>query len=316
MFYICRLERKHGIPEAVALVQKKCQKPDNVLPVQRKPFFSPLAKKPYVVCVTPLNLHFNDYHKLVEFIEVNRVFGASGFTFYNQNSSALVQEVLNSYVMGGLVDVINWTVPVHVDTWPPSSVVEVHYFAQAAALNDCLYRNRHFYKYGVFIDLDEIIVPHKHTTWTELIQAVPARSPQNLTIASYIFRNTFFFANWPDDEDASRDQNIRKSKITTLLKVQRENRIYPGFSRSKYIVDLDKAVVVLAHYVDEFVHGAVSQTISPELGLLHHYRATMEIRPQKAVKDTTMHRFKQEIIRRISSRLAKLDPIIMPRDTL
>jgi hypothetical protein len=70
-----------------------------------------------------------------------------------------------------------------VDTWPKKNEpVEIHYFAQLAALNDCLYRNMYVSKYVVFQDLDEFIIPRKQLTWTDMLQNLPKGH------AAYMFR--------------------------------------------------------------------------------------------------------------------------------
>ena len=58
-----------SVPYAVSLVAERCQAPNNVLKVidndvQRAPDVD------FAVCVTPLNLRFDDVHRLIEFIEV------------------------------------------------------------------------------------------------------------------------------------------------------------------------------------------------------------------------------------------------------
>ena len=234
-------------------------------------------------------------------IEVNRLFGATGFTFYNQNSTDAVRKILRSYESEIFIEVLNWTLPMKVDTWPPSSGVEVHYFAQVAALNDCLHRNRHVFQYGVFSDLDEIIVPRKHRSWSELISFLEPQPTH-----AYIFRNAFFFLDMPNDMKMSRDKTVKKFQITALLKTQREDMIYRAYERSKYIVQLDQADVVSVHGLEELRQGARTIVVPPELGLLQHYRIPMGPAPDRVV-DRSMHRFKEDIIKRIERKHSYLD---------
>ena len=114
----------------------------NLLQVRRPPT-SPHSHVNFTVCVTPLNYRYNNYQQLVEMIEVNRMFGAGHFIFYNYSSGPFVQTFLDSYRQEGLVSVLPWSLPFTVDVWPPQRelVPAIHYFAQLAALNDCLYRS-------------------------------------------------------------------------------------------------------------------------------------------------------------------------------
>jgi len=118
----------------------------------------------FTVCVPPPHNHFNDYRRLVEMIEVNRMFGAQRLVFYNYSTGPDVATVLRRYESEGLVSVIPWRIPLLVDTWPPGEPPvkpEIHYFGQVAALNDCLYRNMFTSRYIVFTDLDELLVPRR-----------------------------------------------------------------------------------------------------------------------------------------------------------
>ena len=304
VFFLCRLNNTQDIPVAVSLVLEKCAKPDHVLSVISKPT-KHITKKPFTVCVCPLNFRYNKIHELVEMIEMNRLLGATGFTFYNQNSSDLVQSVLKTYIDDGLVKVLNWTLPIKVDTWPPSGGVEMHYFAQVLAQNDCLYRNRHFFNYGVFSDLDELIVPHKYGSWSELINFMPPKSPQNLRVAAYIFRNTFFYKHWPDDNETSSDHNIKRFNITSQLKTKRENLIFRAYQRSKYIAHLGRVVSLSVHSVDEFRPGTMGVVVPRDLGLLHHYRKPMGP-AEDWVVDRTMHRYRQDITGRMMARFVRI----------
>jgi len=56
-------------PYAVSLVSERCQAPNNVLKV----LDNDAGRRPdvdFAVCVTPLNLRYDNVHRLVEFIEV------------------------------------------------------------------------------------------------------------------------------------------------------------------------------------------------------------------------------------------------------
>ena len=67
-FHVCYVSE--GAPYAASLVSERCQTPINVLRVldndQRR---SPDVD--FAVCVTPLNLQFDNVHRLIEFIEVD-----------------------------------------------------------------------------------------------------------------------------------------------------------------------------------------------------------------------------------------------------
>jgi len=57
------------VPYAVSLVSDQCQAPNNVLKVLNNDADRP-PDVDFAVCVTPLNLHYDNVHRLIEFVEV------------------------------------------------------------------------------------------------------------------------------------------------------------------------------------------------------------------------------------------------------
>jgi len=47
---------------------------------------------------------------------------------------------------------------------------DVHYFAQLAALNDCLYRVMFRARFVVLVDLDEVLVPRRRRHWRPMLE--------------------------------------------------------------------------------------------------------------------------------------------------
>jgi len=93
-------------------------------------------------------------------LKVHRLFGADRFVFYNYSTGSHVTAHLRRYAGDGVVSaVVPWRVPVAVDVWPPDpkEEPEIHYFAQLAALNDCLYRTMFRARFVVLADLDEVL---------------------------------------------------------------------------------------------------------------------------------------------------------------
>ncbi|KAK2145676.1 hypothetical protein LSH36_664g01039 [Paralvinella palmiformis] len=91
------------------------------------------------------------------------------------------------------------------------------------------------------------------------------------TRGAFLFRNAFFRIDWPDEgADRSADEQLR---LKTLLKLRREDEIWPFYQRTKYIL-VPKAVLQIGiHYVFEFVHSGINHKEVPaDVALLHHYR--------------------------------------------
>lgn len=64
-----------------------------------------------MVCVNqPLHHNYNRTLRLVEFVEIYKMMGASKFYVYNDASTSSVQKVLQYYQNEGIMDVFEWSV--------------------------------------------------------------------------------------------------------------------------------------------------------------------------------------------------------------
>ncbi|KAJ8302681.1 hypothetical protein KUTeg_019077 [Tegillarca granosa] len=262
--YIDCLIPKNAEVFAVSLAGEQCSKHLNSIPVVNHK----QRTKQYAVCVTPLNYKYSNVHQLVEMIEFNKILGAELFIFYNYSTNSNVDKILKYYRQQGLVEIIQWHIPVKVDTWPQKSKPEIHYFGQLPALNDCLHRNAQRSTYVVFQDLDEFIIPRKGYYWNDMMKKLP--TDKN----AYIFRNAFFRKDWPDNNlTFIRKELAIKYKSTTLLKSRRERKILEHLRRSKYIVKPKTIDTVGIHNIYRYKDGKSSvHNVEAEYGLLHHYR--------------------------------------------
>jgi Glycosyltransferase family 92 len=313
VFYTCFVRNNQSVPYAVSVVTDPCAtSPSNLLKVLTPSHLGGVSSAPvnFTVCVTPFNFGYDNVRQLVEMIEVNRMYGAQHFIFYNYSSGQNVTRYLKDFY-GSLLDVatvIPWPLPMAVDVWPhdPNVIPEVHYFAQVAALNDCLYRciNRRS-TFAVFTDLDEIIVPRRRDSWTELLEDVSSVWRQHNTgqfPGSYLFRNTFFRTDLTQDQTfANRGENYQN--LTTLTTTEREQKVFPHFQRSKYIVWSEAAITLGVHMVAESMSGTGLVFVDESDALVHHYRMWIDdpLHPPSKIVDKHMHKYADTIARRTSS---------------
>ena len=140
----------------------------------------------FTVCTPPLYGSINE-KDLVEFIEVNRMLGASHFYFYDYNASASTIHVLAHYTdKAHVATVLPWKLARRFDA---SSVLWNN--GRAVAINDCLYRSMARSEFVVFLDIDEILMPYSQMNWTEMTQNLLNKSggPHE---AGYVFRSVVF----------------------------------------------------------------------------------------------------------------------------
>lgn len=302
--FLCYLKVKDNrqVPVAVSLVLSKCDHPHNRLKVTNDRHRWTAKKHKFTVCVTPLNFHYNDTYQLVEMIEINHILGAEKIVFYNYSSSHTILPYIDSYQKDGLVDVIQWRLPVDVEPWPPDPEVipMIHYFGQLAMLNECLYRYMYRSSYIVFTDLDEVIVPRGAFDWSMMMSRLPP-APH---YGGYIVQNVFYYLDKEDDANNSQSNLVRQLKLKTLLKTSRDLLPLPWYSRSKYIVQPSIAEVLGVHFIYRYIDNSVTMSyeVAEEQALLHHYRFPIDTNPVPKLVDTTMNQYWLPLVTRVLKR--------------
>lgn len=242
------------------------------------------------MCVTPFSFNFNSVTQFVEMVEVNRMFGADRFVFYNLSLGSSVDAYLRHYIDTGTADVIQWPLPRSSQT--QHGYIDVYYFAQVASYADCLQRYLDRSEYIAFLDMDEILVPRAADKWQGLLHVHGNRS--------LIFRNAFYRIEWPKDTTYSNDTRIVSYNIRTLLCTLREQKIWPGGARSKYIVRTRDLCTPGIH-TPMFCNRGGRSTILPEShGLLHHYRSWENPSVTGSVRDPFMFKYRNMITERIT----------------
>ena len=111
-----------------------------------------VSHKQYGICIPPLHGEIL-VDRLIEFLELSQILGASYFTFYNLAVSERIRRVLNYYEDKELVRVLHWNLPSYIGKY------DIHYFGQTLSIMDCLFRYMSQLDFVAFNDLDEFIVP-------------------------------------------------------------------------------------------------------------------------------------------------------------
>ena len=159
-----------------------------------------VQRKNLAVCVKPIRSHYNQTLNLIEFLEFNKILGASKFIFYNLTMSHEIDCILDFYkTKDNSVTILQW------DLLKKDPHLDLHDTGGLAARNDCLYRSMNDFKYLMMTDLDEFIVPRQHENIVNMIDYLNTINPnaevkfmsRNLsTITSYNFKNAFFYLHY------------------------------------------------------------------------------------------------------------------------
>ena len=133
-------------------------------------------KKDFFLCLKPM---FGDFSIerlpfLVEWIELHRLLGVDHIYMYNNSLGTPVEmkNILNHYQSLGYLTIKQYTSPFQTLVGP--SVIQTKYAASSiidiSAQTMCYYDHLNEYHYMLSVDLDEIILPLEHPTYTDLFQ--------------------------------------------------------------------------------------------------------------------------------------------------
>lgn len=296
------------VPTYISLVTRSCETPLN--PIKINSIKPATSERTFTACLMPLNFNYSRDFELIEWIELNRILGAEKFVVYNYSSADNVKRVLKYYSERGLAEVVQWQLPMGVDTFPKENKpTEIYYFAQVAALQDCFYRNQFKSEFIVNIDVDEFIIPHSKNiyNWSDMIQSLSNDS------GAYLFRNAFFRKEWNTTKVVIPNRYIAETfKLVTLQKVEHEKKVWLPKQRSKYIARTSDVSSLMIHDVPGIQNGKKLETVPLEIGLLHHYRNWNSYNdpPDVRVVDTTVpDKFSDVLINRVTKVWSELRKI-------
>ena len=179
----------------------------------------------FTVCVTS-PIHGNGIDastRLVEFIEVHRLFGARRFIYYVGSSEGGddyddLKLCLTKYAETGSVEIVPWKNARRSGNAHDGGAFET------TTTNDCIYRATYRTKYLVVVgSVDEFVVPMKSNSWQEMLDRIrrERRSTAFNSIAVYNFKNVAVALRSVDDVNSAPSSKIASEKrqnLRTLVK--------------------------------------------------------------------------------------------------
>ena len=302
------------IPLAVSIInsetmKSKCSSPSNYL----KLVYNIEEKKNFAVCVKGLFfLKDNLSVRLIEWIEILSILGASKIFLYDLNVHPDMKKVINFYEEKGIIELTKTSLA---GNQPNEPIRQYEYlkdnlwlqrFNSAAFLNDCFYRNIHRYKYIVNLDIDEIIVPRQPgQTWNDLIQQLENDQ------ANYGFKTTYFFSDLSMYEQGKKSNTPEISNEITnrvpsylhmmshIYRSRTHSHLIKSFMATEYVKSVG------CHFATNCIENdkCDRQTVSSNIADVHHYRNDCqrlmrncnETYHKDIVKDTRLWEFKQQL---------------------
>ena len=318
----CQLPQSHWgkTPASVSIVEDKCDKASNNLRVTYNKPEEGEEKKKFAVCVKALYFLEEDISvRLVEWIELLVALGAEKIYFYILHVHHNISRVLEHYQAQGLVDIRTTSLPGY---FPNVASIQKQFFTQnleakrkteVIPLNDCLYRSIYEYQHLTVLDIDEVIIPMKESSWAEMMKEIIETSlkVRNETRASWHFRNVYFM----DEMLESYNENF-PSHLHIMQHVYRSANYTKSGLYVKSFFNPDKVLLLHNHLPLSCLGGVcVSYPVKTSLGQLQHYRKDCARNLRKSCKksfsshpvlDTSVWRWRERVRERSQQSLAAL----------
>ena len=239
----------------------------------------------YGICTPPVHGNIS-VERLVEFLELSQILGASHFTFYDFQMTERMRNVLNYYQNKGVVNILAWNLPSYIGK------NDVHYFGQVLSIMDCLYRSMKHLHFVAFNDLDEFIVPLRHDNISTLLGDIHKQQH-----CGHCFESITL-----DPSKNTTEQDSEKTlPLLTQRAMLRTKQATPFWT--KCIVDprriFEQGIHHISKPIEEYYHA---DKVDWNIARVFHYRkcqdsgAAMQPKCSGFEVDKTMQKFGQRLM--------------------
>ncbi|XP_018006564.1 uncharacterized protein LOC108664482 [Hyalella azteca] len=213
------------MPSHVSVSTTECDSLSNFLPVQKEGLSDVrrrLPKRQYLVCVKGLNFIEDISYRLIEWVELILILGATKIDFYVYHVHEATWNVLRYYEATGVAQIISMTLP---GDQPNEPDARTRYLKEdvwqkrrneLVTYNDCLYRNMYLYNFIIPLDIDEVPVPVQEKNWSDMFHRMFKSDPFLLKkYSSFSAPNSFFFTKWNQTlPGLSTESNLKEQPTT------------------------------------------------------------------------------------------------------
>ena len=245
----------------------------HLLPLTERKF-----TKTFGVCPPPV-WGFITITRFVEFIELSKLLGADQVFFYVFSGTAKnvldndqISRVMEYYDEHDVsVTHYSWDLPVgHKDVWQ---------YGRMLAMHHCLYTNMYKFKYLMFNDMDEFIVPQGTSNWNSIMNALDTPNT-----GEFSFETAYFI---PEISESI-------ISINSLFRTEATDTV-----KTKGIIKPQTVAQLGVYNVKEWaIPNTYSSKISKENALVHHYRfcdPRYGIACQDHVEDKTVEKYSSDL---------------------
>ena len=281
-FAVYLLKSKH-VPDSVQVTYSDCTIPLTPnLPVYHG---QEEKKVTFATCLhQPLKIKDDKLLDIVSWLEIQLVVGVEHITIYDQNIGPSILIKLQSYQRKGFVDIIDWKLN--------NTENRIGVNGQLGLINDCFYRYLGKAQYILFIDKDELIIPHFKSNLKEMINYINERQHH---ITQYRFYNSF----WHDVGEVvseAESYTIRNLYMPVYFKRTHRTADCPSTTRYKNIIETKYAARIGVHHVYSMKKGQKRYQVPPWIGLMHHYMSPDYAVNEVKIRDDIMSKYVDELM--------------------
>ena len=287
-----------GVSLDMSVTSSECVLPTNLLKVHtRKPLQVP--RKKIGVCLnTIFDLQSKDAGRLIQFVEITRMFGADVIYLYGvENVSSAIENILYYYVNNDVIQRHSWKIP--------EEISSVFYFAQVLQNNDCIYRHMDEVEYLLFIDLDELLLPLQHNNWRHLVDTLESTNASREAGFSFSRVNTL------------HDGSLRSKGVKSINNRYNFSYLDPGgwtnihgrHSGGKMIVRPRRTLYVSVHSQDGSVKNFLANVhVDTQSAVIFHLRhnSDLPVRPIPLKVKSTINKVWAKSVPLLLSRMEKV----------
>ena len=209
------------------------------------------------ICVPPLFGAISNI-RMIEFIEMSRLFGVEHIHFYNYKASVSILQVLSYYEKSGFVSVLPWQLDRRLENG------HLHYHGQTLCVQDCLYRSMFTSHFLAFMDFDEMFVPRQHSDWFAMMTSLHNQAQ----LAGVMANSAFFDPRWGDSDNRNNKQRPQLRMARNAIRTKTLNT-----QRTKCIVNPRHVFEMGIHKMNMPIAETMRlERLPGDILLLHHYR--------------------------------------------
>ncbi|KAK9970657.1 hypothetical protein ABG768_026583 [Culter alburnus] len=259
----------------------------------------------FTVCISNLFGEYNNVLQFAQTMEMYKLLGVQHVVIYKTSCGPDLEKLLKHYETEGILEIVSWPIDKFLNPslgWNfQEHKGDIHYYGQLVTLNECIYRHMYQSRYVLLNDIDEIIMPHKHTNLLSLLEDLQSAHPSvNVFIfESHIFPTTQF-------EDSGK---FKRAEWNNIPGVNIMEHIYREPDR-KYVFNPAKMIVNPRKVKQTSVHSSLKYYgdiyhVKFDVSRMVHVREPMQanLTKDQLFVDKRVWDFEQKLIQNVDQAL-------------